>query len=87
MAWAQVKKKKPYADYDLRPRPMAWAQVKKKKCTLFILNTHPINRLSKAGATLVNSIASARRNGFFFFCLEYPSRSREQGNVSFGEIL
>ena len=28
MAWAQVKKK-PYADYDLRPRPMAWAQVKK----------------------------------------------------------
>ena len=27
MAWAQVKKK-PYADYDLRPRPMAWAQVK-----------------------------------------------------------
>ena len=27
MAWAQVKKKKPYADYDLRPRPMAWAQV------------------------------------------------------------
>ena len=23
--------KKPYADYDLRPRPMAWAQVKKKK--------------------------------------------------------
>ena len=23
------KKKKPYADYDLRPRPMAWAQVKK----------------------------------------------------------
>ena len=32
MAWAQVKKKKkPYADYDLRPRPMAWAQVKKKK--------------------------------------------------------
>ena len=28
MAWAQVKKKKPYADYDLRPRPMAWAQVK-----------------------------------------------------------
>ena len=36
MAWAQVKKKKkkPYADYDLRPRPMAWAQVKKKKKTL-----------------------------------------------------
>ena len=37
MAWAQViiqkkkNKKKPYADYDLRPRPMAWAQVKKKK--------------------------------------------------------
>ena len=26
MAWAQVKK--PYADYDLCPRPMAWAQVK-----------------------------------------------------------
>ena len=25
MAWAQVKK--PYADYDLRPRPTAWAQV------------------------------------------------------------
>ena len=25
MAWAQVKN--PYADYDLRPRPMAWAQV------------------------------------------------------------
>ena len=34
MAWAQIKKKKkkkkkPYADYDLCPRPMAWAQVKK----------------------------------------------------------
>ena len=27
MAWAQVKN--PYADYDLRPRPMAWAQVMK----------------------------------------------------------
>ena len=26
MAWAQVKKK-PYAAYDLCPRPMAWAQV------------------------------------------------------------
>ena len=25
------KKKKPYADYDLRPRPMAWAQVKKER--------------------------------------------------------
>ena len=30
MAWAQVKKKKPYADYDLRPRPMAWAQVTRR---------------------------------------------------------
>ena len=24
---SKKKKKKPYADYDLRPRPMAWAQV------------------------------------------------------------
>ena len=28
---SKKKKKKTYADYDLRPRPMAWAQVKKKK--------------------------------------------------------
>ena len=34
-------------------------------CTVFILNTHPINRLSKAGAALVNTISNARRNGFF----------------------
>ena len=27
-------------------------------CTVFILNTHPINRLSKAGAALVNTISS-----------------------------
>ena len=26
--------------------------------TVFILNTHPINRLSKAGAALVNTISS-----------------------------
>jgi len=34
-------------------------------CTVFILNTHPINRISKAGAALVNTISNARRNGFF----------------------
>ena len=34
-------------------------------CTVFILNTHAINRLSKAGAALVNTISNARRNGFF----------------------
>ena len=28
MAWAQVKKKKTYAEYDPCPRPMAWARVK-----------------------------------------------------------
>ena len=27
-------------------------------CTVFILNTHPINRLSKAGAALVKTISS-----------------------------
>ena len=27
-------------------------------CTVFILNTHPINSLSKAGAALVNTISS-----------------------------
>ena len=31
---SKKKKKKPYADYDLRPRPMAWAQVTKNKKTL-----------------------------------------------------
>ena len=28
---SRAKAEKPYADYDLCPRPTAWAQVKKKK--------------------------------------------------------
>ena len=31
-------------------------------CIVFILNTHPINRLSKAGAALVNTISSNSNN-------------------------
>ena len=45
-------------------------------CTLFISNTHPINRLSNAGAALVNTISSARQNGFFSG--NFPLRISEQ---------
>ena len=34
-------------------------------CTVFILNTHPINRLSKAGAALVNTISSYISDNLF----------------------
>jgi len=35
-------------------------------CTVIILNIHPINRSSKAGATLVNTIGEGGGTEFFY---------------------
>ena len=39
--------------------------------TVFILNTHPINRLSKAGAALVNTISSTKTGLYKAFIMPY----------------
>ena len=49
-------------------------------CAVFILNTLPINRLSKAGAALVNTTSSLN-SGKACFCL-FMSFSRHKENVT-----
>jgi len=55
---------------------------------MLILNTHPINRLSKAGAALVNTISSARRNGFFWgnFLLRISEKTQRERKCLFRKL-
>ena len=48
-------------------------------CTVFILNTHPINRLSKAGAAVVNTISSKILERF---SITFTANGKRQAEIS-----